>query len=337
MTTLAVAGPNLTIDRTTTLPGLTPGAVLRTGPVAVTPGGKGVNVVRAVTRLGVDARVVAYAAGRLGEAAIGMLGDEGVPVRPVRIAGELRSTLVVTDDAGRVTVVNEPGPTLGAGDWARLEAAVGEELAHADGLVCSGSIPPGAPADAYARLVALAHRRGVPAFVDAAGAVLDAALAAGPDAVLPNLAEAEAVLGRAHGEAVEPGADARDRAALAARDLRARGAEAAVVTAGAAGAAVAADAVDPEEPGVEPVAADGVVAFEDVAWVPARAVMVANPIGAGDAFTAGYAVAVLGGAPPPAAVRQAVAVAAAAVEDPRAGALDPRRVAELGGRIGFAP
>ena len=183
-------------------------------------------------------------------------------------------------------------------------------------LVCSGSLPPGAPADGYARLTARARDAGVQAVVDAAGLVLEAALKARPDAVVPNLAEAEGVLfGRAD-EAVEASPDARERALAAAQALVHRGARAAVVTAAAAGAAVAWDG--------EPV------------WLPAPRVSVRNPIGAGDVLTSGLAAALERGASVLDAAREGVAAAAASVEAPKAGDLDVRRMQELLGSVAAA-
>jgi fructose-1-phosphate kinase PfkB-like protein len=176
-------------------------------------------------------------------------------------------------------------------------------------LVCSGSLPPGAPADGYGRLTARAQDAGVRAVVDAGGPVLAAALAAHPDVVAPNLAEAEGVLfGRAD-ESVEASPDARERAAAAARELVHRGARAAVVTAAAAGAAVAWNG--------EPV------------WIDAPRVTVRNPIGAGDVLTSGLAAALERGASVVDAAREGVAAAAASVEAPKAGDLDRARMREL--------
>ena len=89
--------------------------------------------------------------------------------------------------------------------------------------------------------------------VDASGAVLGAALAARPDLVTPNLAEAEGVLHGHADESVEASPDARPRAEAAAAELVRAGAGAAIVTAAAAGAAVAAGA----ETGVDRRAAGG--------------------------------------------------------------------------------
>ncbi|HKE01793.1 MAG TPA: PfkB family carbohydrate kinase, partial [Planctomycetota bacterium] len=225
----------------------------------------------------------------------------------VPVPGEVRSTAIVLERGGRATVLNEPGPELPAGAWNAFEAAIASALPGA--LVCSGSIPPGAPLDAYARLTRLAS--GSLTLVDAAGDVLAAALGAEPDVVTPNLAEAEGVLGRAAPDGVQPSrAEARTRALAAARELAGRGPRVAVVTAGEAGVAVAQRG---EEPG----------------WHDAPRVPVRNPVGAGDSFAAGLALALAVGEPLEEAVAAALATAAASVETAGAGEVDPARVRAL--------
>jgi 1-phosphofructokinase family hexose kinase len=311
---MLIAGPNQTIDRTAAIAELRPGEVLRFEEVVVTPGGKGVNVARAARDLGAPAVLVGLVPGRTGAAAAAMLADEGVDLVGVAVPGEVRATTVVLERSGRVTVMNEPGPPLSPADWERYEAAVVERLAGHRVLACSGSLPPGAPADAYARLARRAAAAGATAIVDVTGAQLAAALAAGADVVTPNLAEAEGLLHGRADETVEAGeeAEVRARAQAAAAELVARGARRAVVTAAAAGAA----------------AADG----EATIWLAAPRVTVGNPVGAGDAFVAGLGVALERDERFERAVALAVAAAAASVETPRAGTLDPRRAAALAGR-----
>jgi 1-phosphofructokinase family hexose kinase len=313
---VVIAGPNLTIDRTAQLAELRPGDVLRFEDVVVTAGGKGVNVARVARALAAPAVLVGFVPGHTGAAAAAMLADERVSLRGVEVAGELRVTTVVLEPSGRVTVLNEPGPPLGPGDWERFEATIAAELgAGARVLACSGSLPPAAPADAYARLVGLARARAAAAIVDVAGGQLERALGAEPDVVTPNLAEAEGLLHGRVDETVEAGpvADVRARAAAAAAALLERGARRAIVTAGAAGAAVAGGGDQPS-------------------WFAAPPVTVRNPIGAGDALVGGLAVALERGSPFEAAVATGLAAAAASVETAGAGAVDPARVEALLGR-----
>ena len=85
---MLVVGLNQTIDRTIRLPALAPGDVLRAVDVAVTPGGKAVNVCRAALTLGAPARLVGPFPGGLGRVAVGMLDAEGLDV--TRRAGRRR-------------------------------------------------------------------------------------------------------------------------------------------------------------------------------------------------------------------------------------------------------
>jgi fructose-1-phosphate kinase PfkB-like protein len=176
-------------------------------------------------------------------------------------------------------------------------------------LVASGSLPPGAPDDAYARLVALAREAGRRSVVDTNPAALRAALAAGPDVVTPNLAEAEGLLHGRGDESVETSPDAPEHALAAARALVDHGARSAVVTAAAAGAAVATS--------------------DTQAFVTAPHAEVRNPIGAGDVLTSALSAALERGEDVLEATRAGVAAAAASVEAPKAGVLEPARMAAL--------
>jgi 1-phosphofructokinase family hexose kinase len=344
---LLIATPNIAVDRTVRLPELRPGQVMRPSRAVVTAGGKGLNVGRAWHALKALAGADSDRLHRLGAYPVTLGGDRARPgggtatlvsfrgtadaefvdrlfaAEPVRfvgvdVPGEARVATIYLEQSGRVTVLNEPGPELTAGDWARYEAAVAAELTggrHRT-LVCSGSLPPGAPDDAYARLVQIGRRAGVRVVVDAARAALAAALAAGPDAVTPNLAEADGVMnGHSHEAVDEAGLDVPHRAGAAAEALCARGARSAVVTAGAAGAAYCA-------------ASGGVI------WVPTVKVEVVNPIGAGDSFVAGLVHGWEGGADGVDAVTFALATATASVEQELAGGVDPRRVREIVGQLG---
>jgi 1-phosphofructokinase family hexose kinase len=298
-----VAAPNLALDRIVRLPELRPGEVQRFRSADVRAGGKGVNVCRAASLLGARASLVALAPGRTGAAVAELLAAEDIDLVAVPSSGEVRAATIVLEDSGRVTVLNEPGPRLTAEEWAVYERAVEQ---HADGgyLVLSGSLPPGAPIDAYARL-----GRGRRTLVDATGQVLAAALGTSPEWVTPNVNEAEeALFGRAW-QTTAAGADAAERAAAAAAELVKRGARNAAVTAGQAGVAVD--------------GADGPL-FVRAPWTRQR-----NPIGAGDCFAAALVVALGAGRTVAEAVRNAVAVAAASVETDVPGTFDPERARRL--------
>lgn len=89
-----------------------------------------------------------------------------------------------------------PGPHLSEAEW---QAA----LRHLKGLqpfpaivVASGSLPPGVPADFYARLARLCRARGARMVLDTSGPALAAALAEGVYLFKPNLKELAELAGR---------------------------------------------------------------------------------------------------------------------------------------------
>ena len=311
---MIVVTPNLCIDRTHWLDHLEPGTVNRPRRAEATAGGKGVNVARALRDLGRTPTVLGYRPAAGGDQLERLLRAEGLASSLVDAPGELRSAIVVVEDSGRATVLNEPGPTLDAAYRDALLDRVAEQLVGTGArlVIGSGSLPPGLPADTYAELCRTAREYGAQVVVDTARAALAGVLAAEPDLVTPNLAEAESmhtgvvVESSAH---AEDRAEIRERACRAVRSLRAAGARRAVVTAGAHGAAYADD--------------------EGELWCDAPAVAAVNPIGAGDAFVGGVADHLLSGAGWREAVRRGVLVASAAVEHPQAGRVDPGRVSQL--------
>lgn len=311
---MLVVNPNLCFDRTLRVEAFEAGTVSRPSQVEVTAGGKGVNVVRTVRDLGGSATLVGFVAEEDGARLLHLLEHEGLATVPVPVAGGVRSATIVLEDSGRATVLNEPGPELGRGDLDRLVEVVRRQLAeHGGPLVCSGSLPPGLPVEAYGELTATAHDQGHPAIVDAARDALIAALPYGPDLVSPNLAEAEGIVSgvvteQVHAEDIDLD-EVRKRAVAAADGLLERGAKHAVVTAGAHGAWAAGPGLD--------------------AWIEAPRVRVANPIGAGDSFVGGVAVGLERGLVWLDAIAFGIAVASAAVETSTAGRVDRARAEEL--------
>jgi tagatose 6-phosphate kinase len=141
--------PNLALDVTYEVPELCPGGTHRVRSVHARAGGKGVNVARILRSLGHDVLVLGLAGGATGDAVRADLDDAGLPHDLVPCAGETRRTVTVVA-GGEATLLNEPGPVVAPDEWAALEARIPD----ADVVVISGSLPPGIPADAIARLAA---------------------------------------------------------------------------------------------------------------------------------------------------------------------------------------
>ena len=289
--------PNPGIDRTVTLSSaLTRGAVHRVSSVSSEPGGKGVNVARALSLAGVDAVAVLPAVP--GDPFLALLAGAGVPAAPVGVGGAVRTNLAITEPDGTTTKLNEPGAPLDAAALGALTDAVLGRAAGADWVVLSGSLPPGVPDGWYADVVAKLKDRDCRVAVDTSDGPL-AALAAGfdtaaPDLIKPNSEELAGLSGRSAHElesAVEQGNP--DPVVSAALELIRRGVGGVLATLGAAGAVL--------------VNADG-------AWIAGPPPI--TPRSAGDSSLAGYLRAAVGGADAPDRLRMAVAYGSAAAALP---------------------
>lgn len=278
---------NPSLDRTIELDHLDPGHVQRVTAARLDPGGKGVNVARALLANGVDALAVVPIAGVDGDQLVGLLEHEGVDVAVVRIAGHTRSNIAIAEADGTVTKLNEPGAPLSADDLEGLAGKVLEAASPGSWVVLCGSLPPGVPVDTYASLARQFSAAGLRVAVDTSGPAFRAAVAAGPELVKPNAEElAEAVGHPLH---------SRSDVVAAARELQDLGARTVLVSLGAEGAVL----VD-----------DGVVAGESPVAEPR------STVGAGDAFLAGFLAGEHAGAWHREAFAEALAWGAAAVRLP---------------------
>lgn len=315
---MLIVNPNFTIDRTIPLEMMVPGSVHRTGLATVTLGGKGVNVARVARAFGHRGVLVGFVPSTSAAELATLAASEGAELAGIPVTGVVRASSIFLERSGRITVFNEPGPTVDESDWTRLLAEVRERTPDQQTVACSGSLPPGSPLDGYARVVTAARDAGLRSIVDATGDVLAAALSAHPDVVSPNLAEAETLILGPGIEGVEPeGERVVERAVEAAQGLVARGARHAIVSAGSHGAA-----------------------FSDAseAWFcAAPEVSVVSPIGAGDSLVGGLIHALEEGQALRDAVQFALAVASASCEQRTAGAVDVSRARELAAALRTHP
>jgi len=188
--------PNPSVDRTIEIGRLSRGKVHRAAGGRVDPGGKGVNVSRALAAAGLPTVAVLPSGGPEGAELAALLAPQGVPVVAVPIRGAIRSNVALAEPDGTVTKVNEAGPRLSAAEVEDLVRAVVGLAGRASWVVCSGSLPRGVPESLYADLVHRLRRIGTRVAVDASGPAFAAAIAAGPDLVKPNHEELAEVTGR---------------------------------------------------------------------------------------------------------------------------------------------
>ncbi len=270
-------------------------------------GGKGINVARWLQHLRGNPRLLIPLGGRAGDELAHELTDRRLAARVIPLAGDSRTNVMVTQDAGPQLRFNQPGPRFTRAEWTATFAATADELRRAGLFIISGSLPRQAPVTTYGRMLRLANAAGVRTLLDCDGPALPPGLRERPFLVKPNEFELELWCGR----------KLRTDAAVlrAAREMsEATGGWVLVSRAGAGGLLVN--------------GRENLAAFARIPKVP-----VCNTVGAGDSLLAAAALQILADAPPLEWLRWGVATATAAVQV-RAGTLPPlAKVRAMAGQI----
>jgi 1-phosphofructokinase family hexose kinase len=188
---------NAAIDRTVAVPNFRLGHRHRAVESRTVAGGKGINVARALSRLGRPVIATGFAGGPTGDRLLEQLREEAVLTDFTRIAAETRINLAVIDPtSGEQTEINERGPAVSREEVEAFVARLGYLADGAKLCVIAGTLPPGAGEDLYARMVKDLGERGVPVVLDAEGEAMLAGLRAGAAIVTPNEREAEELVGQ---------------------------------------------------------------------------------------------------------------------------------------------
>jgi 1-phosphofructokinase family hexose kinase len=300
---------NAAIDRTLLVPNFQLGHRHRASIGFPSAGGKGINVARALKRLGSPVVCTGLAGGRTGTLVVEELTTEGILNDFVRIREESRTSTAVLDPTSNVyTEINEWGPEVGDDELEMLREKLAYLSQAADFVVFAGSLPRGVQPDLYAELIRDANRRHLLAVLDSEGEPLRLGIEAEPYIVAPNLREAEGLVGQEF-------VDDEDRVG-ALDQIAELGARNVLITLEAGCYALLRE--EREEirlrataPPLDPV----------------------STVGAGDTLLAGFIAARAAGRPFEDAVRQAVGAGAASVLEAGPGRFDPREASRLAGLV----
>ncbi|MEU7871643.1 1-phosphofructokinase family hexose kinase [Dactylosporangium sp. NPDC049140] len=301
---------NPALDLTYAVDEFRPQTTHRVRAVHERAGGKGLNVASVLHAQGEPVLATGLLGGVTGERVRELLAAADLPHAFAPIAGETRRTVTIADGVD-ATGLWEPGPDITTVEWLRFLQLYRMLLDDVTVVAMSGSLPRGLPADAYAVLIDIARVHGACTVLDTSGEPLRLGLVAGPDVVKPN-AEELAVL-MSERALPDEGTATDQRTVLDVRMLRRLGAGCVVVSRGP----------------------DGLLAVSGhEGWRAAPpAPETGNPTGAGDACVAALARGLRDRTPWPELLADAVALSAAAVAAPVAGAVDEQRYRDLRTRI----
>ena len=187
---------NAALDRAVAVPRIRLGRRHRAVEARRAPGGKGVNVARALKHLGEPVIATGLAGGATGARIRELLTAESVLHDFTEVAGDSRTNISSVDPtSGEQTEINERGPEITERE---SEAFIEKLLYLAQGAtlcVIAGSVPPGLDPAIYGRLIDGLGERGVISILDTDGEPMKGGLKAGPAVVAPNVLEAEGAVG----------------------------------------------------------------------------------------------------------------------------------------------
>lgn len=295
--------PNPAVDKSTSTEQLIPEKKLRCTQMVVEAGGGGINVSKALTKLGAPNTAIITSGGFNGSQLEACLEKDSIHFLRVPIQGETRENMVVLEsNSNNQFRFVLPGPSLGATDADQILNTLSTLAQKPALIVGSGSLPPGFPTDFYARIASFASANGIPCLIDCSGEPLLKAAEAGVFLLKPNLNELSQLTGKDKLETSE--------VKEAARQLLHTGrCKMVVVSLGAQGALL--------------------VTQNSHLQVAAPTVKKQSTVGAGDSMVAGMAYQIWKGASPEDMVRFGVACGTAATMNPGTQLFDPADVNRL--------
>jgi tagatose 6-phosphate kinase len=272
-------------------------------------GGKGNNVARALLRLGHSARVFLPLGGASGRHEAELLEAEGIEKTVAWVSGDTRVAITIVDRDYQQRAFFTPSAPVTPEDLSLIRKRFEEALAGAKAMCLCGSSPAPQADCLFPEFLHRATQQGIPTLLDTYGDALRLGLEAAPTIVKINRAEASVLLGRPLGTL--------EAQISALNELRCSGTRWAVLTLGDQGA---------------------LFTCEEGSWLaqpPPRKVV--NPIGSGDAMTAGLLAGWITGQSPEDCFRLGMASAVANTLTWEAGHIDPDEVEALLPQIQLTP
>jgi 6-phosphofructokinase 2 len=160
------------------------------------PGGGGINVARAIKKLGGEAKAIYPAGGYTGMYFNKLLTQEGISSIIVESKNETRENIIILDETtNKQYRFGMPGSPLSEHEWKQVLKII-EEMDDVGYIVASGSLPPGVPTDIFARIARLAKNKNARLVVDSSGDALKYAVEEGVYLIKPNLRELSGLVGK---------------------------------------------------------------------------------------------------------------------------------------------
>jgi len=186
---------NPCIDKSTSVEELMPEKKLKCSRPAFDPGGGGINVARAIKRLGGEVVAIYPSGGYSGKFLNTLIQQENIEALVVETKNHTRENMIVFEAAtNKQYRFGMPGQELEKKEWEKCLQLIVEH--DAEYIVISGSLPPGVPTDIMAQIAKAAKKRNRKVIVDSSGEPLKKAIQEGVYMCKPNLGELAMLLGK---------------------------------------------------------------------------------------------------------------------------------------------
>ncbi len=183
------------IDKSTSVPSLVPEKKLKCAVPKLEPGGGGINVARAIKKLGGNAISIFPSGGYTGKFFNHLMEKENIESVIIDTINETRENIIVLDESTNQQYrFGMPGTPLMESEWKNCVLAV-EKMKEIKFIVVSGSFPPGVPSTFFTMLADFAKQKNAKLVVDTSGDALKQAAKEGVYLLKPNLGELSTLAG----------------------------------------------------------------------------------------------------------------------------------------------
>ncbi|KUK45125.1 MAG: 1-phosphofructokinase [Methanothrix sp.] len=223
-------------------------------------GGKGIDVSKVLTALGVENQALGFIAGFAGRQLEAQLIRDGTSCGFIPVSGETRINIVIHEmNTGKQIILNSSGPEVKPFELIEINDVV-KRLEDPEFISIGGSLPPGAHPEIYRKIIETGRLRGARVVLDVDREALKIGIQGKPDIIKPNIHELSTLVGRR--------LEKRDEILDAAHEINRKGVRIVLVSMGPRGILLVSDG-------------------KNYQAVPPK-VEVVNTIGAGDSSVAGF-------------------------------------------------
>ena len=181
---------NPLVEKDTSVAGIRSNTKLHCASPTYHAGGGGINVSRALKKLGGKSLCIYLAGGSTGDHLRQLVADAGITQKVISVEGRTRDYLSVTDTVTNLQYrFGVPGPNVKEKEWEHVLKLLEEHLKKGDYLVVSGKLPPGVPSDFYIMVSKITDKIEARLVLDTSGKALLPSMEANIFMMKPNLAE----------------------------------------------------------------------------------------------------------------------------------------------------